>query len=169
MIIFVIALIFLTEVILLIKLGVVVEKRWRRYEELILADPCRGRVALMYEYADAAAACQKLTVPWLSSPHAARRLCDAKSMLEFHAIRDRFVEDKSMSGLVAGSNFTDWERIRSKVDYGFSFSEYLKNLMHETIERLVELSSLTWCLMWIMFVPLWYVQLYTSQLSATNV
>ena len=53
MIIFVIAIFFLTEVILLIKLGVNMECKWRRQEESIHADPVQGRIAIIFEYAHA--------------------------------------------------------------------------------------------------------------------
>ena len=155
MIVFVVAVIFLLFVCAIVVFAVKMQQMWRRFE-VHAGATVDGKVAIIDQYA---AAMQKLDESWWTrwSPWRQQTLYEMQLQLEFHGLRDAFL-NKDIPTKRPGISDHECISVSKKLVPQFNFSEYLSKILVSSIEGIVAVQTSTWFMLWVLFTPLYILQ-----------
>eukprot|EP00051_Salpingoeca_urceolata_P020875 m.318565 g.318565 ORF g.318565 m.318565 type:complete len:725 (+) comp19699_c0_seq4:10384-12558(+) len=153
MVVFLVAIIFLIEVVLLVKLSSISEKHWKILEEDATSSGSLLKAAKHYGHQLAHSSRFSHWWPW-SSVSAAR--CE----LQYLALREEFVMQRNLHHAAPLSEQD--VQVSKQITPQFDFSEYLCILLGETLTSMVEVTPRTWLLLWLTFLTAWATVNYST-------
>jgi len=155
MVIFVVSLVFLTAVMILVRMGKTMAKYWRDAEDVII-DPVHDRISLLDEYLFRKEKAKDHQGIFGMFSDKVKAYHNAQFQLEYHGIRDAFLRP-DIPTVHHGVSPHEAKRIEKQLLKDFNLADYLNSCMAEALTEIVEIQATTWFSLYLIFLPFWVI------------